>query len=326
MGSLRVVCKQAQNGAITRGVQRAIGPHWALGFTALKVLNNISPEQPVLIAGPTASGKSALALELAARQGGTILNADALQVFADWNVLTARPSPADLSQAPHALYGHVDFEQPYSVGDWLRGLTPYLAQTRPIIVGGTGLYFKALLEGLADIPATPPDVRVAAMARLEAEGIGALLSEIHPDTRARLDQNNPMRVGRAWEVEQATGRPLHLWQDETPAPLLARGDCAAIVLNAPKEWLTPRITQRFETMLAKGALQEASAVLPRWDPKLGAAKAIGAPELIAHLRGEMTLTQARDAACLSTVQYAKRQRTWFRARMGDWTPLDAAVL
>jgi tRNA dimethylallyltransferase len=292
----------------------------------LKLLDNISPEQPVLIAGPTASGKSALALELAARQGGTILNADALQVFADWDVLTARPSPADRARAPHALYGHVDFAQPYSVGDWLRALAPYLAQTRPIIVGGTGLYFRALLEGLADIPATPPQVRNDAMARLDAEGIGALLHEIHPDTRARLDHNNPMRVSRAWEVEHATGRPLHLWQDATPPPLIARADCAAIVLDAPKDWLTPRIAGRFDAMLAQGALEEARAVLPRWDPKLGAAKAIGAPALIAHLRGEMTLDQTRAAAFLSTVQYAKRQRTWFRARMRDWTPLDAQAL
>ena len=267
-----------------------------------------------------------MALEIAERQGGTVINADALQVYRDWSVLTARPNAQECARAPHALYGHIDFVEAFSVGDWLRALTPLLTTTRPIIVGGTGLYFKALLEGLADIPLTPPDVRARAMARLAEGGIAALLPDIHPDTLARIDQNNPMRVSRAWEVEVATGRPLHQWQDDTPPPLLNRTECATFVLDAPKDWLSPRIAQRFDLMLEGGALDEARAVLPKWDPKLGAAKAIGAPELIAHLQGTMTLEEARTAACLSTVQYAKRQRTWFRARMGDWTPVVAAEL
>ena len=292
----------------------------------MKFIDKILPEQPVLIAGPTASGKSALALEIAERQGGTIINADALQVYRDWDVLTARPSAPECARAPHALYGHIGFAEAFSVGDWLRALGPLLSTTRPIIVGGTGLYFRALLEGLADIPITPPDIRARAIERLADGGISALLPEIHPDTRARIDQNNPMRVSRAWEVEAVTGRALHLWQDDTPPPLLNRADCAAFVLQAPKEWLSPRIAKRFDLMLEGGALEEARAVLPHWNPTLGAAKAIGAPELIAHLQGEMTLDDARAAACLSTVQYAKRQRTWFRARMADWTPVLAAEL
>ena len=292
----------------------------------MKFIDKILPDQPVLIAGPTASGKSALALEIAERQGGTVINADALQVYRDWRVLTARPSAQECARAPHALYGHISFADAFSVGDWLRALAPLLANTRPIIVGGTGLYFRALLEGLADIPLTPPEVRARVTERLTDCGISALLPDIHPDTLARIDQNNPMRVSRAWEVEMTTGRPLHQWQDETPPPLLNRAECAAFVLDAPKDWLSPRITQRFDLMLEGGALDEARAVLPKWDPKLGAAKAIGAPELIAHLQGTMTMDEARTAACLSTVQYAKRQRTWFRARMGDWTPVVAADL
>lgn len=286
----------------------------------------IAPEQPVLIAGPTASGKSALALAIAQAQGGTVINADALQVYADWRVLTARPPAQDLARAPHALYGHVPFEAAYSVGDWLRDLTPHLAQTRPIIVGGTGLYFRALLEGLADIPPVPDTIRKDAMDRLATHGLGALRADIHPETLARLDPDNPMRVSRAWEVERATGQPLHLWQDATPPPLLRETDCACILLNAPKDWLSPRIARRFDGMLDAGALEEARAVLPRWNPGLGAARAIGAPELIAHLNGHMTLGAARDAATLATVQYAKRQRTWFRRRMAHWAHLQAEAL
>lgn len=174
------------------------------------------PERPVLIAGPTASGKSALALEIAARQGGVIVNADAIQVFSDWRVLTARPSPEEEAQAPHRLYGHVPGSRAYSVGEWLRDLAPILAGSeRPIIVGGTGLYFTALTQGLAEIPATPPEIRGEAMARLAAGALPAMVAELDPETRARIDRNNPMRVQRAWEVLRATGRGLASWQAQT---------------------------------------------------------------------------------------------------------------
>jgi tRNA dimethylallyltransferase len=189
------------------------------------LLKNISPEQPVLIAGPTASGKSALALEIAEASGGVIVNADALQVYDGWRVLTARPGPEEEARAPHSLYGHVPFEAEYSVGDWLRALAPLLqADQRPIIVGGTGLYFRALTEGLAEIPPIPPEIRAEAEA-LPAEDLLSWLRAHDPDTVARIDTQNPARLRRAWEVLCGTGRPLSAWQAETgaAAPAARRG-------------------------------------------------------------------------------------------------------
>lgn len=288
---------------------------------------DIPADMPVLIAGPTASGKSSLAMEIAAAQGGVIVNADAIQVYENWRVLTARPSEADEALAPHLLYGHVAHDAEYSVGRWLSEVAEVLAgPARPIIVGGTGLYFTALTEGLAEIPATPPGVRAEATARLEAEGLAALLAELDADTRARIDRRNPMRVQRAWEVQRTTGRGIAAWQDETPPPLLPPERCARLVVEAPKAWLTPRIERRFDLMLEAGALEEARANLTTWNPAHLSAKAIGAPELIAHLKGEMTLDEAREAAIVATRRFAKRQRTWFRARMAGWERLSAADL
>ncbi|WP_076625439.1 MULTISPECIES: tRNA (adenosine(37)-N6)-dimethylallyltransferase MiaA [Salipiger] len=283
------------------------------------------PARPVLIAGPTASGKSALALEIAARQGGVIVNADAIQVFSDWRVLTARPSRAEEAQAPHRLYGHVPGTEPYSVGQWLRDLEPILTgPERPIIVGGTGLYFTALTEGLAEIPATPDDIRAEAMARLDAGELAQMIAELDAETRARIDLANPMRVQRAWEVLKATGRGIAAWQKETPPPRLPLSQAQPILFDAPKEWLTPRIETRFRKMVSGGALDEARANLPGWSPDLPSAKAIGAAELMAHLRGEITLDDAIDRATVLTRQFAKRQRSWFRARMGDWPRIAPA--
>ncbi|GIT91971.1 tRNA dimethylallyltransferase [Jannaschia pagri] len=279
-----------------------------------------------MIAGPTASGKSALALAIARRGGGQIVNADALQVFADWQVLTARPPVEETSQAPHALYGHVDWARNYSVGDWLREVAGLPKDLRPIIVGGTGLYFRALTEGLAEIPPTPPEVRREATDRLERDGLAALVDELDAEVRDTIDTANHMRVLRAWEVARATGRSIRRWQAETPPPLFPLAACCPIVLDAPKAWLSPRIERRFDLMLSQGALDEAEAVLPKWDPTRNAAQAIGAPELIAHLRGEISLDTARDRAIVATQQYAKRQRTWFRARMKDWHPIAAEDL
>ncbi len=275
----------------------------------------ITPQTPVLIAGPTASGKSALALEIATRQGGVIVNADALQVFDGWRLLTARPDDADLARVPHALYGHVPFHAPYSTGHWLRDVAPLLqGAARPIIVGGTGLNFAALTSGLAEIPPTPDAIRAAGNAR----DLATLLAGIDDATAARIDTRNRARVQRAWEVQQATGRGLADWQDATPPPLLPLSQAVAITLDAPKDWLTGRIERRFDQMLAQGALDEARAMLPDWDPAHLSSKAIGAPELIAHLRGELSLAAAREAAIIASRQYAKRQRTWFRARHGAW--------
>ncbi len=281
-------------------------------------LQEIASTQPVLIAGPTASGKSALALQIAETQGGVIVNADALQVYGNWRVLTARPSPEEEARAAHRLYGHVGRTQPYSVGHWLREVADVMASgARPIIVGGTGLYFTALTEGLAVIPPIPPAVRVQGDA-LRAEGIDALMAGIDAATRARIDTLNPARVQRAWEVQQATGRGLASWQADTPAPLLPLADCTALVLTPAKDWLGARIDRRFDAMVAGGALDEVRAAMADWQPDLPSARAIGAPELMAHLRGEITLDEAVRLARIATRQYAKRQRTWFRNRLRAW--------
>ena len=283
--------------------------------------NSLDAERPVLIAGPTASGKSALALEIAARSGGCIVNADALQVFSNWRILTARPSPDEEAAAPHRLYGHVPPEAGYSVGHWLREMAPLLTGgPRPIIVGGTGLYFTALTEGLAEIPDVPPEVRREA----DALPLAALLDALDTTQKSRIDTANRARVQRAWEVQAATGKPLWRWQDETPPPLLPLAAAQPFLIDAPKDWLTPRIEHRFERMLAAGALEEARANLSLWSPALPSAKAIGAPELIAHLQGEITLSEAAERAKISTRQYAKRQRSWFRSRMKSWPRVSAA--
>ncbi len=280
----------------------------------------ITPGRPVLIAGPTASGKSALALHIAQTQGGVIVNADALQVFDGWRILTARPDDADLAAAAHALYGHVPFDAHYSVGHWLRDLAPYLSgPERPIIVGGTGLNFNALTQGLADIPPTPTAIRDQA----NAMPLDALLAALDPETARRIDRQNRMRVQRAWEVLQTTGQSLAQWQDNTPPALLPATEATCITLDAPKDWLNDRITRRFDLMLEQGALEEARTMLPRWDPAYLSSKAIGAPELIAHLQGQLTLAAAREAAIIASRQYAKRQRTWFRSRHKDWHHIAA---
>jgi tRNA dimethylallyltransferase len=285
----------------------------------LDLIKTINPEQPVLIAGPTASGKSAVALKIAAAQGGVIVNADALQVFANWRVLTARPSVTDEKAATHRLYGHIAGSSDYSVGQWLRDIAPLLnGSDRLIIIGGTGLNFTALTEGLADIPATPAAIRELANARMSAEGAQTLLDELDTQTASRIDRQNPVRVQRAWEVLQTTGKGLAIWQDETPPAILPLAKAQTILLDADRDWLTARIERRFDFMLKSGALDEARENLENWDPSAPSSKAIGAAELIAHLRGLMSLEQARDSANIATRQYAKRQRTWFRSRMKTW--------
>jgi tRNA dimethylallyltransferase len=290
-------------------------------------ISTIAPDRPVLIAGPTASGKSELALRIAEAQGGVVINADAIQVYSDWRVLTARPSAEDEIRAPHALYGHVAGDVPYSVGDWLRDVEPLLSgNKRPIIIGGTGLYFTALTEGLAQIPATPDDIRTTAMQRIASEGHSTLAEELDAKTAARIDLANPMRVQRAWEVLTNTGKGLADWQDATDPPRLRLNEVTALVINAEKHWLTPRIEARFDKMLETGAMEEARANRPTWSPNLPSAKAIGAAELMGVIDGTMPLQAARDRSTILTRQFAKRQRTWFRARMRDWQSVDAREL
>ena len=283
--------------------------------------------RPVLIAGPTASGKSSLALQIAQADGRPVINADAIQVYENWRVLTARPSAADEAAARHMLYGHVAGDQPYSVGTWLREVAPLLSLSpAPVLVGGTGLYFAALTTGLADIPGTPARIRAIAKARLDAGDLAGMVAELDEDTRTRLDTQNPMRVQRAWEVLQTTGHGLAHWQDNTAQPILPLSHATALVIDAPKAWLTPRIEARFDQMHEGGALDEARANLPTWSPDHPSSKAIGASELIAVVSGTLDQSEARERATIATRQYAKRQRSWFRARMAGWMGVYAPKL
>ncbi len=286
--------------------------------------DSIDPDRHVLIAGPTASGKSALALAIARAQGGTVVNADALQVWSCWRVLTARPDAADEAAAPHALYGHVAPGQSYSVGDWLTELASLPG--RLIVAGGTGLYFNALTRGLAVIPPTPPAIRAQGDKWRAAGGLSDMVAALDAQTRARIDTRNPARVQRAWEVLRATGRGLAAWQARTPPPLIAPEAATAIVLDADRDWLAERIARRFHQMMDRGALAEARAMLPHWDAGAQWARAIGAPELIAHLKGETNRQSAIDASIIATRQYAKSQRIWFRGKMRDWRHIRAETL
>ena len=297
-----------------------------MDFDLLRAFDDI-PNGPILIAGPTASGKSALAIWLAQHFGGRIINADALQVFEGWRILTARPDDDDLIKAEHCLYGHVAFDETYSVGHWLRDVKPFLiGKPRPIIVGGTGLYFSALTKGLAEIPTVPSNIREEANAVCASNGFQVMLKDLDEKTKSRIDLNNPMRVQRAWEVWRATGRQISDWQDSTPPPLLSDSGLTKIVLNSSVEWLSDRIERRFDKMLEIGALEEAEHMLPHWNPELLSSKAIGAKELISHLKGEISLDEARGFATITSRQYAKRQRTWFRSKMANWLQFDAERL
>ncbi|KIC42524.1 tRNA delta(2)-isopentenylpyrophosphate transferase [Ruegeria sp. ANG-R] len=281
----------------------------------------IPDDKPVLIAGPTASGKSALALLIAERCGGVIVNADASQVYDCWRIISARPSREEEARTPHRLYGHIAYDQTYSTGHWLRDITPLLSQNqRPIIVGGTGLYFTSLTEGMADIPPTPPDIR----AKADMLPLQELIEGLDAQTLHRIDTQNRARVQRAWEVLSATGRTLADWQAETPAPILDIRNTVPIVFDAGKDWLLDRINRRFDQMLRQGAMDEVAAMRDLYDPSLPAFKAIGVPELMTCLEGRMTLDEARERATIATRQFAKRQRTWFRARMKSWHHIDAA--
>lgn len=255
-------------------------------------------------------------------QGRQIINADALQVYSGWRILTARPTPQDMAQAPHLLYGHINYKDTYSVGDWLRELMPHLdCNPAPVIVGGTGLYFQALLKGLADIPPTDPAIRAEANERRHADGIDAMVAALDPQTRARIDLANPMRVQRAWEVLRQTGRGLASWQEDTGPPLCDPQTAQCFVLNPDKDVLNARIDARFDRMLTTGAWDEVKKMNADWDPDRQSSRAIGARELIDALRGNMPISDAVLAAKISTHQYAKRQRTWIRNKMMHWSPL-----
>jgi tRNA dimethylallyltransferase len=289
----------------------------------------------ILIAGPTASGKSALALEIATSLGGLIVNADSMQVYRDLRIITARPSPAEEARAPHRLYGHVDAAENHSTGRWCADAATALATARQegrvaILVGGTGLYFKALTQGLAAVPPIPPEIRSDVRARLESECIAALHAELaqrDPVAAARLMPNDRARVTRALEVVLATGRSLLAWHQEGLPASLDPADAAKVFLDVGREELAVRINRRFDAMMAAGALDEVCALAARnLNPSLPAMKAHGVPWLIRHLKGEVPIAEAAEHAKLETRQYTKRQATWFRNQLPGfvWIAPDRA--
>ena len=284
-----------------------------------KNFDKIDKNIPVLIAGQTASGKSQIAIDIAEKQGGTIINADAIQVYKNWRILTARPSSEDEAKINHKLYGHVDRNTDYSVGTWIKEVKEILSSnSRPIIVGGTGLYFSALTNGLVDIPEIPEKIRLEANARIKKNGFESLVREIDQETVQKIDTNNPMRVQRAWEVLRSTGRGLNSWHRATPKPTLDLNRCKALLIDGEVSKMNNRIKNRFDQMIEKGLIQEAKNNLATWNPKHPSSKAIGACELIAYLNNEISINQLREQIVIATRQYAKRQRTWFRTKMQSW--------
>ena len=281
----------------------------------------------ILIAGPTASGKSRAALELAEAIGGVIVNADAMQVYREPRILTARPSDADMARVPHLLYGHVPAREHYSTGRYQSDAGHALTEVRkagrvPIFVGGTGLYFRALTDGLSEMPTVPAGVRAAARARLAAIGndaFHAALAARDPEMAAQLNPGDSQRMLRAWEVLEASGRSLAFWQKNEGRPVLDGLRLSTFVIEVPRETLRERIDARFRAMVAAGAMDEALA-LADLDPALPAARIIGRRELLAQHDG--ALADAIGRAVIATRQYAKRQDTWFRNQLPDWRRID----
>jgi tRNA dimethylallyltransferase len=298
-----------------------------------------APVRPkaILIAGPTASGKSAAALALAERFGGTIINADSMQVYRELAVLTARPGAGDMARVPHRLFGIVSAAEAYSVGHWLeqaaRAIEEAEAEARvPILVGGTGLYFKALLEGLALVPDVPPEIRSAWRKQAEslgAEGLHRELALRDPAMAARLAPSDPQRIVRALEVIEATGVSLLEWQGGGVTPVLAPEGVRKVLIAPEREVLYAAIDARFDAMIATGALDEVRDLLAlNLDPGLPAMRAHGVRELAAYLRGSLSLEDATTKAKIETRRYAKRQMTWARRFMQgwEWLPAASAVL
>ena len=285
----------------------------------LKDFDEIDQDTPVLIAGQTASGKSQLALEIAEKYGGIIINADAIQVYKNWRILTARPSSVDEAKVKHKLYGHIDGATDYSVGTWIKEVNEILSSnSRPIIVGGTGLYFSVLTSGLVDIPEISEAIRLEANNRIKKNGFESLVGEIDEETVKKIDNNNPMRVQRAWEVLRSTGRSLNSWHQETPKPTLDLSMCKAFLVDGEVSLINNRILQRFDQMIEKGLIQEAENNLATWSTLHPSSKAIGSHELMAYLNNEISIEQLREQIIIATRQYAKRQRTWFRSKMKSW--------
>ncbi len=289
-------------------------------------------DNTILIAGPTASGKSGLAIELARACNGVIINADSMQVYRELRVLTARPNADEEAAAPHRLYGITSVAAPFSVGRWLERVQVEIAAARragqlPIIVGGTGLYFQALTEGMAKIPGIPEPVRQAARARLSElgpAGLHAALAERDPLMAGRLTPSDSQRLVRAYEVIEGTGLSLAAWQRNAATTAVLAPPWHGFVLTWPREQLYHRCDERLAAMLDQGALDEvADLAAMDLDPGLPAMKALGVPELIRYSRGEIGRAQALAAAQQATRRYAKRQMTWYRNKMCSWMTINS---
>ena len=289
----------------------------------------------ILVAGPTASGKSALALTLAEQLGGTIVNADSMQIYCDLRIITARPTPDEERRMPHRLYGHIDAAENYSVGRWCTEAATELETVKgesrtAIIVGGTGLYFNALSRGLAAVPPIPTEIRDDVRARLTHEGVAALHADLatrDPAAAARLMPGDRARISRALEVVLATGRSILDWHEENKPATIDLDEAAKVFLMPDRDELARRIDARFDAMMTAGALDEVRALAARkLNPTLPAMKAHGVPWLIRHLAGEIALEEAIEHAKLETRQYTKRQATWFRNQLPEFewvAPADA---
>jgi tRNA dimethylallyltransferase len=290
----------------------------------------VARKRAVLIAGPTASGKSRLALQRAVELGGIIVNTDALQVYDGLRLITARPGDDDLAKARHELYGMVDPAVRFSTGDWARAAAQIIAEPSDsplVFAGGTGLYFDVLTNGFADVPEIPSSALAWAEAEvhgLDRDARTKLIAARDPAMTGRLKGNDPQRVVRALAVLKATGRSLATYQDAAQKPLLKGWQLEKIVLNPQRDVLRERIAARFAAMLEQGAVAEVEAFLARGlDPLLPAMKAIGVREIGDWLAGNATRDEMIGRAVTATRQYAKRQRTWFRSRMSDWTWIEA---
>ena len=287
---------------------------------------------PILvIAGPTASGKSGLALRLAEELNGAVINADSMQVYRDLHVLTARPGAADEARAPHVLYGYRDGAEACTAAAWAADAADEITKCReagrlPVVVGGTGMYLKTLMEGLSVIPDIPADVKQAGRRLRLEQGNDALYDDLKakdPEGAARLKPKDRQRILRAWEVVTATGKPLHVWQAESPPQPLVEGTFHTVLLRPPREDLYAACDGRFEAMLDAGALAEVEALLARaLDPGLPVMKALGVPELAEFLGGSVSREEAVARAQQHTHNYAKRQTTWFKTQFHASETLD----